>query len=122
MRYAAAVVTFCAISACVNAAPAPSGPVAVYDSTQIAYDSYVVVRRIGVEGWRSAFNIPGHVDEATARNATLAEAQRAGADGVVNLHCLGQTDRVFKPSGHFCYANAIRFKNERPVIGGEAPR
>ena len=122
MKYAAAAVVFCAASASVNAAPAPAGAVAVYDSTQIAFDSYVVVRRVGVEGWRSAFHIPGHPDEGTARDAVLAEARRAGADGVVNLHCLGQTDRVFKSSGHFCYANAIRFKNERPVIGGEPAR
>src|SRR5687767_14642838 len=83
---------------------AVAAPVTVYDATQLALGSYVVIHRIGVESWRSAFNIPGHVDEAAARNAVLAQAERVGADGVINLHCLGQTDRIFRPVGHYCYA------------------
>jgi hypothetical protein len=96
------------------AAPSPDR-VPVYDATQIAHDSYVVIERIGVESWRSAFGIGGHRDEAGARSAVLAEAARVRADGVVNLHCLGQTDGLFNSSGFYCYGNAIRLKNERRV-------
>jgi hypothetical protein len=89
--------------------------VAIYDSTQLALDHYVVIERIGVQGWRSAFGIGGHRDEASARGAVLAEAARVRADGVINLHCLGQTDGLFNSSGFYCYGNAIRLKNERRV-------
>jgi hypothetical protein len=92
---------------------APSDRVTVYDATQLAHDSYVVVERIGVDRWKSAFGIGGYRDEPSARNAVLARAQRVGADGVINLYCLGQTDGLFNSSGHYCYGNAIRVKNER---------
>jgi hypothetical protein len=118
---APAVVLCLALAA---AAPAVAGPASallpIYDSTQLALDSYVVIERIGVQGWRSAFNIPGYADEASARHAVLAQAQRVGADGVINLHCLGQTDRLYKPAGYYCYANAIRLRNERRIVGDEA--
>ena len=92
-------------------------PLPTYDSTQIEYDRYVVVKRLGVEGWRSAFNIPGHRDEESARRALSAEALRAGADALINVYCLGQTDAIFKPAGYYCYGNAIRIKNEQRVKG-----
>lgn len=89
-------------------------PLPVYDSTQIALDRYTVIRRLPVDGWRSAFGVPGHRDEAGARRALLNAAAGLGADGVINLHCLGQTDALFNPSGYYCYGNAIRLKSERP--------
>jgi hypothetical protein len=93
---------------------APSADrLAVYDATQLAHGSYVVVERIGIDTWKSAFGIGGYRDEPSARNAVLAQAARAGADGVINLHCLGQTDGMFNSSGYYCYGNAIRLTNER---------
>lgn len=89
---------------------APSDAVPVYDSTQIAFDRYAVIKRLWVESWRSAFNVPGYRDEAAARHALLNEASRLGADAVINLHCLGQTDALFNPSGAYCYGNAIQLK------------
>ena len=88
-------------------------PLPVYDSTQIALGSYTVIKRIWVEGWRSALGVPRHRDEKAARTALLEEAVRLGADGVVNLYCLGQTDALFNPAGYYCYGNAIRFKKDR---------
>lgn len=85
-------------------------PVAVYDSTQIALGSYTVIKRMGVSDWRSAFRIVGYGDEAQAREALLAQAAQAGADGVVNLHCLSQTDRIWNPAGYYCYGNAIKLR------------
>jgi hypothetical protein len=90
--------------------------VPVYDSTEIALDRYTVVKRLGVEDWRSAFRIPSYGDEESARRALLVEAARVRADGVINLHCLSKTDRIFNPSGYYCYGNAIKLKNERSVV------
>jgi hypothetical protein len=87
-----------------------SAAVPVYDSTQIALDRYTVIRRLGITGWESAFRIRGHGDVETAQRAVLTEAARFGADGVINLICFDQTDRIFRPAGYFCYGNAIRLK------------
>jgi hypothetical protein len=99
-----------AIGTTAVAQPPGTGTVPIYDSTQIALDRYTVVRRIGITGWESAFRIRGHADVESAQRALLAEAARAGADGVINLICFDKTDRIFKPAGYFCYGNAIRIR------------
>ena len=82
----------------------------IYDATQIALDRYTVVRRLGIAGWESAFRVRGHNDLKGAQHALLDEAARFGADGVINLICFDQTDRLFNPTGYFCYGNAIKLK------------
>jgi hypothetical protein len=82
----------------------------VYDATQVAFGQYVVVKRVGIDDWRSAFRIKGHPDLAAATQAVLNEAAHAGADAVVNLTCFDRTDAIFNPSGYFCYGNAVRLK------------
>lgn len=101
------------IATALPAAQAADRTVTVYDATQLALGSFVVVERIGAQGWRSAFGVPGHRTEQAAQSAVLARAAQAGADGVINLKCMAQTDRLFNPAGHYCYANAIRLRNER---------
>jgi hypothetical protein len=86
------------------------GTVPVYDSTQIAFARYSVIKRVGVDDWSSSFRIRGHNDLVTAQQAVIGEAARVGADGVINLTCFDQTDRIFKPEGYFCYGNAIKLK------------
>ena len=105
-----AVIVFGGVTVSAIAAPAA---VPIYDPTEVAYDSYVVVERIGVQGWRSAFGVPGHVSEQAAIDAVLVRAAQVGAQGVTNLKCMSQTDALYKPSGYYCYGNAIRLKNER---------
>jgi len=83
--------------------------VAVYDSTQIALDRYTVIKRLGIQDWRSAFSIRSYGDAVAATDALLAEAERLGADGLVNLHCVSQSDMP-PGRGYYCYANAIRVK------------
>src|SRR5688500_10818020 len=87
-----------ALAAAGFAAPAsyaqPPRTVAVYDATQIALDRYSVVRRVGIDGWESAFRIRGHGDLESAQRALLAEAARFEADGVINLICFDKTDRL----------------------------
>ena len=105
-NFAVALATLYSVA--VFAAPQP---IAVYDSTQIALDSYTVIKRLGVSDWKSAFRMAGYSDEAQARDALLAQAALVGADAVVNLHCLGQTDRIWNPAGYYCYGNAIKLKS-----------
>ena len=92
------------------AAQTSDAAVPIYDSTQVAFDRYTVVRRLGITGWESAFRIRGHADLESAQRALTSEAARFGADGVVNLICFDQTDRIFRPAGYFCYGNAIKLK------------
>ena len=98
------------IAASAFAQPTRADAVAIYDSTQIAFDRYTVVRRLGITGWESAVRIRGHGDIESAQRAVLGEAARFGADGVINLICFDQTDRVFRPAGFYCYGNAIKLK------------
>ena len=97
-------------AASISAAIAATDAVVVYDATQVAYGRYVIVKRIGVEDWRSAFYIPGHRDLERARAAVVNEAARLGADAVVNLKCFDQTDAIFNPAGFFCYGDAVKAK------------
>ena len=92
------------------AQPATTDAVPVYDATQVAHSRYTVVKRLGVEDWKSAFRIGAHTDQAAARRALLNEAAALGADAVVNLYCLDKTDGMFNPAGHFCYGNAVKIK------------
>ena len=87
-----------------------AGTVPVYDSTQISLSRYTVLKRLGVGDWRSAFGIGGHDDLAAAQNALVRQAAGLGADGIVNLVCFDQTDRLFRRKGYYCYGNAIRLK------------
>ena len=99
-----------ALAIAASGAAAADG-VPVYDSTQVPFDRYTIVSRIGVEDWRqSAFRIRSHPTLQAARAALTREAARLGADGVINMICFDQTDRVFRPEGYFCYGNAIRLK------------
>ena len=101
---AALAILFSAASA---AQTRPAVP--VYDATQVALDRYTVIRRLGVQGWRSGYHIPSYADATSAAEALLEEAARLGADGLVNLYCLNRSDR-FRGEGYYCYGNAIRIK------------
>ena len=104
--------TICAAALAFAAAGsrAAADTVPVYDSTEVAFDRYTVVKRLGIGDWRSALGIRGYPTRVAAQSALVTEAARLGADGVINLVCFDQTDRIFNPAGYFCYANAIRLK------------
>ena len=114
MRRMAPAVVLLFLCACAplkpTVAPSAAGAVPIYDSTQIAFDRYTVTKRLGIEDWESAFRIEGYRDLESAQAALVSEAGRLGADGVINLACFDQTDRIYKPAGYFCYGNAIRLK------------
>ena len=109
VRTATAVIA-AALSVPLAHAQQPTDALPVYDATQVAFDGYTVVKRIWVDGWRSAFGVRGHRELADARRAVIDEAARAGADGVVNLACMSRTDGFLNPSGYYCYGYAIKVK------------
>jgi hypothetical protein len=106
----AGLATATMLAAASAAYAAGGGTVPIYDATEVAFGRYVVVKRIGVGDWRSALGIGAHASLDAAKEAVLNEAARIGADGIVNLTCFDQSDRVFDPTGYFCYANAVRVK------------
>jgi uncharacterized protein YbjQ (UPF0145 family) len=108
--YTAAVIALVLGSAWPAVAGQSPPTITVYDSTQIALDRYVVVKRIGIQEWASAFRIRSHASLEAARQALANEAARSGADGLINVTCFDQTDRIFKPAGYYCYGNAIKVK------------
>lgn len=104
------IAAVCVVPSGTSAQAARPDAVPVYDSTEIAFDSYTVLKRLWVDSWSSSLWIRGYRDEASAKRALLDEAAGLRADAVVNLYCLGQTDALFRPRGYYCYGNAIRFR------------
>lgn len=91
-----------------SALAADAARVKVFDATQLSLDRYTVVKRIWTETWRSAFWVSTYDDASDAIAALTSKAADAGADGVVNLHCLNDTGGW--GSGYFCYGLAIKLK------------
>jgi uncharacterized protein YbjQ (UPF0145 family) len=81
--------------------------VRIYDAGELTLDRYTVIKRIWAGTWRASFWVPNHSDPAGAIEALTAEAADAGADGVVNLHCLSDTAWDGR---YFCYGLAIKLK------------
>jgi uncharacterized protein YbjQ (UPF0145 family) len=67
-----------------------------------------VVTRVWTQSWRSAFWVPEYGKVEDAIEALTAKAADAGADGVINLHCLYDKDGW--GAGHICYGLAIKLK------------
>lgn len=82
--------------------------VKVFDATQLTLDRYTVVTRVWTQSWRSAFWVPEYGTAADAIEALTSKAAGAGADGVINLHCVYDTDGW--GSGYICYGLAIKLK------------
>ena len=82
--------------------------VKVFDATQLTLDRYTVVTRVWTQSWRSAFWVPEYGTAADAIDALISKAAGAGADGVINLHCLNDTEGW--GSGYICYGLAIKLK------------
>lgn len=76
----------------------------VFDATALTLDRYTVVKRIWTQTFYAAFGVPTHETRADAIAALTSRAADAGANGVINLHCLNDSD------GYFCYGLAIKLK------------
>jgi hypothetical protein len=86
----------------------PEAPVRIFGAGELALSQYSVIERLWTGTWRSAFWLPAYGDAAAAISALTAEAERRGADGVVNLHCL--RDGGGWVGGYICYGLAIKLK------------
>ena len=84
--------------------------VRIYDAGELTLDRYTVIKRIWAGTWRASFWVPSHGEPAAAIDALTAQAADAGADGVVNLHCLSDTAW----DGHyFCHGLAIKLTSPK---------
>ena len=88
---------------------ADTAPVRVFDATELSLKQYTVVRRIPADSWRSAFQVTKFQDAGEAVQSLVAEASSAGADGLIDVHCLNDRGRG-EQNAFFCYGNAIRFR------------
>ncbi|HZM43934.1 MAG TPA: hypothetical protein VFC14_03820 [Burkholderiales bacterium] len=80
-----------------------------FDATQLAPDRYTVIRRLWVDSWRTAFDVPAHPESSAALAQLSEEAVKAGADALTNVVCLND-DRAWFRRGYFCYALAVKLK------------
>ena len=104
---AAALLAFAGAIASAQQDRAEAPPIRVYEASELSLASYTVVKRIWAGTWGASLWIPTHTELADAIEALKAKAANAGADAVVNLHCLNDApwdDR------YFCYGLAIRLK------------
>lgn len=105
----AAAVLGCVLCVAVGSArAADAAPVRIFDATQLTLDRYTVMQRIWSGTWRSVFWVSTYGDASDAIAALTSKAAAAGADGVVNLHCLNDTGGW--GGGYFCYGLAIKLK------------
>lgn len=84
--------------------------VTIYDATQLSYDRYRVVKRLWVDSWRTAIGVPHEATREAAVQALVDAAEGVGADGLVNVHCVGGTASL---SDYYCYGNAVKVKPKR---------
>ena len=101
-----------AAAVCANASaqePLRQAPLPTYDATQLTPDRYTVIRRIWVDSWRTAFDVPAQADSSAALAQLSDEATRAGADALTNVVCPND-GRAFYNAGYFCYGLAVKLK------------
>ena len=93
-------------------------PIRIYEASELSLASYTVVKRIWAGTWRASLWVPTHTELADAIEALKAKAADAGADGVVNLHCLSEAPWDER---WFCYGLAIKLKQGPSFIELPSP-
>jgi hypothetical protein len=81
----------------------------VFDATELPLHRYEVVKRIWTQTWHASFWVSTHDEAADAIAALTRKAADAGANGVINLHCLNDTGG-WSSNGYFCHGLAIKLK------------
>ena len=102
-RVFAGVLASASITASATAAELP-----IYDATQVAFGDYTIVKRVWAETWRSWFWVGGEANEDAAKRSLVVQAEKAGANALVNVTCMARTDGMFVTRGHYCYGDAVR--------------
>ncbi|MCW5604279.1 MAG: hypothetical protein KIT18_07025 [Burkholderiales bacterium] len=82
----------------------------VYDPAELTPGRYEVVKRLWVESWRSAFQVPHHPQADAAVRELKSEAAGLGADALLNLACIDDAGGWAEKRGVFCHALAIRLR------------
>lgn len=108
---AALVLAFPAAVSVAQDSPEPP-QIRIYDAGELTLDRYTVIKRIWSGTWRASLWVPTSREQSAAIDAIKSAAADAGADGVVNLHCLSDS---FWSDEYFCYALAIKLK---PAVYG----
>ena len=93
--------------ALIAAAGSAHAAVTVYDATQISYDRYRVIKRLWVDSWKTAIGVSHEPTREAAVQSLVRAAEGLGADGLVNVYCVGGTPSL---SDFYCYGNAINVK------------
>lgn len=83
-------------------------PVRVFDAGELPPNRYTLIERIWTSTWRAPFWFPSDEDAAAAAATLIDKAAQLGADGVVNLHCVNDTNAW--GDGYYCYGLAIKLK------------
>jgi uncharacterized protein YbjQ (UPF0145 family) len=115
---AAALVAFPGAIASAQQGRPEAPPIRIYEAAELTLAGYTVVKRIWAGTWYGSFMVPNHTDLPSAIEALKSRAADAGADGVVNLHCLN--DAAWD-GRYFCYGLAIRVKQPAELIPPKAP-
>ena len=100
-----------AVAACAGGAQEPlrQAPLPTFDATQLTPDRYTVVKRLWVDSWRTAFDVPTRADSSAALAQLSEEAVKVNADALTNVVCLND-ERAWYGGGYFCYALAVKLK------------
>ena len=89
--------------------PPDQAPLRTFDATQLTPDRYTVIRRIWVDSWRTAFDVPARPESSAALAQLSDEAVKAGADALTNVICLND-GRAGDKGNYFCYGLAVKLK------------
>lgn len=108
-------ILFVAILYCAPAVAAPEAArsadsVRIYDPADLNLGRYEILRRLWVESWRSAFDVPSHADAGAAVAELKTAAASLGADGLINVVCVPDPGWRQRSEDVFCYALAIRLR------------
>ena len=95
------------LGACATAQDPVAPAVRVYDATELALQRYTVVKRLWAGTWRASFWVPSYDDAPAALKALTDKAADLEADGVTNVHCVGEAAGA---GGFFCYGLAIKLR------------
>ncbi len=104
-----------ALSACATQTPiAPVNPdqVSIHESVLSAPQRYVIVRRLWIESWTSAFMVPTYSSNGEAMADFRRHAASLGGNGVINFGCYNKVASPAPPPGSplYCNGTVVRFQ------------
>ena len=115
MPRAIALSLLACLSACATQAPiAPVNPdqVSIHESVLSAPQRYVIVKRLWIESWSSAFMVPTYTSSEEAKADFRRHAANLGGNGVINFGCYNRVISPAPPPGSAlsCNGTVVRFQ------------